>query len=109
MHSMWCTVYQLYEDGQRLPPEIAQASAAYGWLYMYSRLPGTGMPKNQAHLLSDPGAPPGIQDVIEALNCCNLAAIDKGCMRLNGCRTYTQSFIRQAWLCVPGERVDASR
>ena len=106
---MWCTVYQLYEDGQRLPPEIAQASAAYGWLYMYSKLPGTGMPKNQAHLLSDPSAPPGIKDVIEALNCCNLVAIDKGGRRLNGCRTYTQSFIRQAWLCVPGERVDASR
>ncbi|UNV91861.1 MULTISPECIES: hypothetical protein [unclassified Comamonas] len=76
---------------------------------MYSKLPGTGMPKNQAHLLPEPGASPGIKDVIEALNCCNLVAIDKGSMRLNGCRTYTQSFIRQAWLCIPGERVDASR
>lgn len=76
---------------------------------MYSKLPGTGMPKNQAHLLPEPGAPPGIKDVIEALNCCNLAAIDKGCMRLNGSRTYTQSFIRQAWICVPGEKTDAPR
>ena len=104
---MWCTVYQLYEDGQRLPPEIAQANGAYGWLYMYSRLPGTGMPKNKAHLLSEPGAPPGINDVIEALNCCNLVAIDKGSMRLNGSRSHTQSFISQAWRCVPGEKSHA--
>lgn len=108
MNSMWCTIYQLYKDGQRLPPEVAQASGAYGWLYMYSKLPGTGMPKNQAHLLPEPGAPPGIKDVIEPLNCCNLVAIDKGSMRLNGSRTYTQSFIRQAWLCVPGEKTHAT-
>ncbi len=106
---MWCTIYQLYEDGQRLPPEIAQASGAYGWLYMYSKLPGTGMPKNQAYLLPEPGAPLGVKDVIEPLNCCNLVAIDKGRMRLNGSRTNTQRFIRQAWICVPGERADAPR
>lgn len=108
MNSMWCTIYRLYKDGQRLPPEVAQANGAYGWLYMYSKLPGTGMPTCQAYLLKEPGAHPGIKDVIEPLKCCSLAAIDKGSMRLNGSDTYTQHFIRQAWLCVPGERVDAS-
>lgn len=54
MHSMWCTIYQLYKDGQRLPPEIAQASGAYGWLYMYSKLPGTGMPKTKRTYFQNP-------------------------------------------------------
>ena len=108
MHSMWCTIYQLYKDGQRLPPEVAQANGAYGWLYMYSKVPGTGMPKNKAYLLPEPGAHPGIKDVIEPLSCCILVAIDKGSMRLNGSRTNTQRFIRQAWICVPGEKTHAT-
>ena len=106
---MWCTIYQLYEDGQRLPTEIAHASGAYGWLYMYSKLPGTGMPKCQAHLLQDPGANPGIKDVIEPLTCCTLMTIDTGGIRLNGSDTFTQRYVKQAWWCLPGERADAPR
>lgn len=98
---MWCTIYRLYKDGQRLPSEIAQANGVYGWLYMYSKVPVTGMPKCQAHLLREPGSPAGIKDLIEPLTCCNLMAIDKGVMRLNGSDTFTQRYVKQAWLCVP--------
>lgn len=105
---MWCTIYRLYKDGQRLPSEVAQANGAYGWLYMYSKVRATGMPKNQAHLLPDPDALPSVNDVIEPLSCCNLVAIDKGNMRLNGSDTYTQRYIKQAWLCVPGEKTHAT-
>lgn len=106
---MWCTVYQLYLDNQRLPAEVVRERGIYGWLYMYSRVPVTGMPFCQAHLLPFQGAP-RLQELIKPLRHCHLALIDGGGIRLRG-QEWAVDYQnpKQSWWCVPGEKSDASR
>lgn len=105
---MWCTIYQLYADGQRLPAAEAQERGMYGWLYMYSRLPGTGMPKSCAHLLPAEDAPI-LQELIQPLMHCTLSLVKGGGMMLRGQEWRADyQHMRQQWWCIPGAK-DAPR
>lgn len=60
----------------------------YGWLYMYSRLPGTGMPKSCAHLLPREDAPI-LQELIQPLMHCTLSLVS-GNISHKPCKQQTQ-------------------
>ena len=99
---MWCTIYQLYLDGTRLPSEIAKANGVYGWLYMHSKTPVVGMPLCKAYLLPEPDAP-ALQGLIKPLMHCHLKLINGGGFRLSGQEwNVHHRHIRQSWWCVPG-------
>ena len=105
---MWCTIYQLYFEGHRLAPEIAKANGVYGWLYMHSKVPITGMPQCKACLLPAPGASQ-LQELIKPLMHCNLKLIDGGGMRMGGQEwNVDRTYIKQAWWCIPGEKYHAT-
>lgn len=100
---MWCTVYALYRDGQRLPAELAKANPASGWLHMRSKEPRTGMPESRAFLLPDERSP--VQDALLEISCCELRAIAGGGIRLTGIDPrYPSSWVisHQSWWIVPG-------
>ena len=98
---MWCTIYQLYSDGVRLPPEFAKANGICGWPYMHSKLPKAGMPLCRAHLLHQPDAPT-LQELIKPLAHCHLKLIKGGGIRLSGQEWNVDHLhIRQSWWCVP--------
>lgn len=102
---MWCTVYRLYLEGQRLPPEQARATGVHGWLCKQSKRPETGMPFDCAYLLPAPDAH-RLNELIPPLDHCNLQFI-RGGLRLNGQDwRVDHQFVRQSWWIVPDGQPD---
>ena len=101
---MWCTVHVLYREGKRVPSEEARANEAFGWLHMYSKVPGIGMPQSNAFFL--PTRSDSLDGYLYRLNHCHLRAIADGGMRLSGVEPHLSHRIgvHQSWWIIPGQR-----
>lgn len=100
---MFCTVYQLYRDGVRLPPEEIKAGGVVGWLTLGTRGP-MATPDRYARLLPvEEAQRVGHDELIRGMRHPELKLIKGGGMLLDGVedRFYWEPRANQKWWVVP--------
>lgn len=101
---MFCTVYQLYRDGVRLPREEIKAGGVTGWLTLGNRGPMSPSHVLYARLFPVDGERrQELDELIPVLAGPKIKLIKGGGMLLTGSedRLYWQPLARQSWWVVP--------
>lgn len=84
IYTVFCTVYRIFRDGQRMPPDVIEAGGVDGWLTLANRGPMSS-PELFARLFKAEGLHrAGIDEILPVLKLPTLKRIDKGGMMLSG-------------------------
>lgn len=103
---MFCTIYRLYKNAVRLPPDVAKAGGVAGWLRVANRGSSSCQHELFANLYKDSGCRGDA--LLPELRCPTLKLI-KGGVLLSGLEVCGyQAHQHQRWWCVPGHLDDLS-
>ncbi|WP_019700419.1 hypothetical protein [Paracidovorax oryzae] len=99
---MYCTVYRLRSEGEKLAQPDVRSTAVSGWL-IYRAKREDGAPERHAYLVRDERGRIGLEEVLPTLQFVDVRAIDRGGILMRGLELRSNPYqqLRQTWWIVP--------